>query len=104
MRNQFRLGRIKLQAHAPTDPDYLSNVRSYHVSWSPKRETRKPSLKSDCKDSNRGCIVLQKGTNWLLLLLLLLLLLFKKDIVRIEAVQRRFVVFQSFLMKSDWPV
>ena len=38
MRNQFRLGLIKLQTHAPTDPDYLSIVRSYHASWSSKRE------------------------------------------------------------------
>ena len=31
-------------------------------------------------------------------------LAFKKDIVMIEAVQSRLVVFQSFHMKSDWPV
>jgi len=42
MHNQLRLGRIKLQADAPTDPDYLSNVHSYHVSWSVPQAWSRP--------------------------------------------------------------
>jgi len=56
MRNHFRLGRIK-----PMLPPSLtiSAMSAATMSASPQsgKSSRKPSLRSDCKDSNRGCTV-----------------------------------------------
>jgi len=68
MHNQLRLGRIKLQAHAPTDPDYLSNVPTATMSAgpSPKREVvqeTKPQVRG-CKNYRTFHKILRKVAHW----------------------------------------
>jgi len=58
---------VQLQTRAPIDLDYLSNARSYHISWSPKREVvqeTKPQFRLQRFQWRLHRVAKQKGTNY----------------------------------------